>query len=69
MGTVGLGFIGVGHVGQGMIEQVPKVPGLSVAAVQDANLARQRRSPSVGPSHGMASASRTCSTCRPLTRW
>lgn len=36
--TVGLGFAGVGLAGKMMIEHLPKVPSLRLAAVQDVNL-------------------------------
>ncbi|MDQ6673353.1 MAG: Gfo/Idh/MocA family oxidoreductase [Chloroflexota bacterium] len=36
--SVGLGFAGVGLLGQSMLEQLDKVPGLRLAAVQDVNL-------------------------------
>lgn len=38
MESIGLGFAGVGLLGQSMIERVPNVPELHLAAVQDANV-------------------------------
>jgi len=36
----GLGIAGAGRLGEALIKEVPRIPGLQVVAIQDANLAR-----------------------------
>src|SRR6266852_3633665 len=38
----GLGIAGAGRLGEALIKEVPRIPGLQVVAIQDANLARAR---------------------------
>jgi predicted dehydrogenase len=54
MSSVGLGFAGLGVAGKTMLDQLSKVPGLRLAAVQDANLnlAEQIAEQFASPWHG-----------------